>query len=225
LLKSVAAHGLSSRIPLLLGFQVDLIEAYVLCGRFDDAAEVFQLFRTVALPYRTRWAMLAAARAGALVAIGESSLGVFEQAIKLWRAGDSGFELGRTLMSYGDRLTSLGHVREGREQYLAARIAFTEQGATSWAARANAARSEREELASEHPLLAALTTEERLVAGLACRGMRNKEIAHELFVSLRTVEVRLTRIYQKLNISSRTHLIAMLSGLNAAESSGPEGAA
>ena len=224
-LKSTAAYGASLKIPILLGYQVDLIEAYVLSGRLGEATDAFQELRARTMPYRTRWAMLAAARASALVATGESSIGVFEQAIKLWHPGDSRFELGRTLMSYGDRLTSLGRIREGREQYLDARIVFTQQGATSWAMRADAARTEREDLASEHPLLAALTTEERIVAALACRGLRNKEIAQELFVSLRTVEVRLTRIYHKLRVSSRAHMIVLLSGPNASEAGAPGGAA
>ena len=224
-LKSTAAYGASLKIPILLGYRVDLIEAYVLSGRFDEAMETFQDFRARTMPYRTRWAMLAVARASALVATGESSVGVFEQAIKLWRPGDSRFELGRTLMSYGDRLTSLGRIREGREQYLAARIVFTEQGATSWVIRADAARANRDDLAPEHPLLAALTTEERIVAALACRGLRNKEIAQELFVSLRTVEVRLTRIYHKLRVSSRAHMIVLLCGPNASEAGAPGGAA
>lgn len=224
-LKSTAVCGASSKIPILFGYQVDLIEAYVLSGRLDEAVEAFQDLRSRAMPYRTRWAMLVAARAGALVIAGEPSIGLFEEAVKLWRPGDSRFELGRTLMSYGDRLTGLGRIRQGREQYLAARIVFTEQGATAWAMRADAARADRDDLAPEHPLLAALTTEERLVAALACRGMRNKEIAQELFVSLRTVEVRLTKIYHKLGVSSRAHMIAMLSGLNAVETNAPDGVA
>lgn len=225
-LKSTAAYAASLRIPILLGYQVDLIEAYVLCGRLREAAEAFQEFRARSMPYRTRWTMLAAARAGALVSLGESSIGAFQQAIKLWHPGDSRFELGRLLLSYGDRLTDLGRTREGREQYLQARIIFTEQGATSWAARADSARTDREDAAAEHPFLAALTTEERLVAALACRGLRNKEIAAELFISLRTVEVRLTRIYHKLNVRSRANMIAMLSNLDTSESTGvPWGAA
>lgn len=225
LLKSTAVRGASLKIPILLGYQVDLIEAYVLSGRYAEAGEEFQDFRSRAMPFRTRWVMLAAARASALVATGEPSIGLFQEAIKLWRPGDSRFELGRILMSYGDRLTSLGRVRQGREQYLAARIVFTEQGATSWAMRADAAQANRDDPAREHPLLASLTSEERIVAALACRGLRNKEIAQELFVSLRTVEVRLTRIYHKLGVSSRAHMIAMLSGLDAAEGTASGGAA
>ena len=45
---------------------------------------------------------------------------------------------------------------------------------------------------------------------LVRQGMRNKDIARALFVSLRTVEVRLTRIYQRIGVTSRAHLISLL---------------
>ncbi|MEB0222366.1 helix-turn-helix transcriptional regulator, partial [Pseudomonas sp. AB12(2023)] len=58
------------------------------------------------------------------------------------------------------------------------------------------------------------------VAELVQQGKRNKEIAAELFVSLRTVEVRLTRTYNKLGAKSRSHLIALLSGTGTVLSDG-----
>jgi DNA-binding NarL/FixJ family response regulator len=51
-----------------------------------------------------------------------------------------------------------------------------------------------------------LTTSERRVAQLAAEGRSNKEIAQALFVTVKTVEVHLSRAYRKLDISSRTHL-------------------
>ncbi|HEU4657554.1 MAG TPA: LuxR C-terminal-related transcriptional regulator, partial [Capillimicrobium sp.] len=55
-----------------------------------------------------------------------------------------------------------------------------------------------------------LTAAERRVADLAARGLRNREIADELFVTLKTVEVHLSRIYGKLGIQNRTQLAAAL---------------
>ena len=54
--------------------------------------------------------------------------------------------------------------------------------------------------------LAALTASERRVAVLAAEGRTNKEVAQELFVTVKTVETHLARTYQKLVISSRTDL-------------------
>jgi DNA-binding CsgD family transcriptional regulator len=217
LLRSATVYGGSLSIPALLSYWVDLIEACVLSGREVEAAERFQEFHQRVALHRTRWTVLADARAAALASIGEPSLSAFERAIELWKPGDSRFELGRMLMSYGDRLTSLGRARDGREQYLAARILFTQHGAASWAARADALRRREGQDAPAHPLLSSLTPEERLVATLACRGLRNKEIAAELFLSQRTVEVRLTRIYHALGVRSRAEMIGALSWLDAPE--------
>ena len=60
--------------------------------------------------------------------------------------------------------------------------------------------------------LDALTASERRVATMAAEGLSNKEIAQALFVTVKTVEQHLGRVYRKLGISSRKHLAAALSG-------------
>lgn len=57
-----------------------------------------------------------------------------------------------------------------------------------------------------------LTVEENEVAAMVGQGMRNREIAAALYISLRTAEMRLTAIYRKLGVSSRAHLVAKLYG-------------
>ncbi|MDQ1136511.1 DNA-binding CsgD family transcriptional regulator [Microbacterium sp. SORGH_AS 1204] len=57
-----------------------------------------------------------------------------------------------------------------------------------------------------------LTSQEREVVALVGRGLRNREIAASLFISLRTVELRLTGIYRKLGVNSRVQLVALLHG-------------
>jgi DNA-binding NarL/FixJ family response regulator len=54
--------------------------------------------------------------------------------------------------------------------------------------------------------LDALTASERRVAQLAADGMSNKEIAQTLFVTIKTVELHLSHVYRKLEISSRAQL-------------------
>ncbi len=61
-----------------------------------------------------------------------------------------------------------------------------------------------------------LSAQEQEVVELVGRGLRNREIAATLFVSLRTVELRLTGIYRKLGVTSRAHLLALLHGSSAA---------
>jgi DNA-binding NarL/FixJ family response regulator len=55
-----------------------------------------------------------------------------------------------------------------------------------------------------------LTPTETKVAGLVATGRTNKEVATELFVSVKTVEANLSRIYDKLNVRSRSELAARL---------------
>lgn len=57
-----------------------------------------------------------------------------------------------------------------------------------------------------------LTEVESTVAGLVARGSSNREIAAALFVSVKTVEATLTRVYRKVGVRSRTQLSARLSG-------------
>lgn len=52
-----------------------------------------------------------------------------------------------------------------------------------------------------------LSAREREVATLAAKGLRNKEIANQLFVTEKTVKFHLTNIYKKLNTRSRTELV------------------
>ena len=200
-------HGNNS----LLRYQCDLIEACVSSGRVTEATEHFRELHARALRYRSRWAILAAARANALITPGQPSLAAFQHALRSWKPGDLQFELGRIHLSYAERLETLGLHRESREQYLAARMIFIQLGAMGWARNAEAPKAPRHPQGG-HPLFASLAPDERLVADLVCRGLRNKEVAAELIVSLRTVEVRLTRIYQKLGARSRSHLTAMLTG-------------
>ena len=57
-----------------------------------------------------------------------------------------------------------------------------------------------------------LTPQEEAVAGLVAQGRSNKEVAAELFLSVKTVQYHLTRIYAKLGVRSRTELAARRAG-------------
>ncbi|MFX4273418.1 helix-turn-helix domain-containing protein [Propionibacteriaceae bacterium Y1685] len=63
---------------------------------------------------------------------------------------------------------------------------------------------------ADQPLLRQLTEQERAVVERVLQGHRNRDIAAELYVSLRTVEVRLTAVYRKLGVGSRGQLMALL---------------
>jgi len=94
----------------------------------------------------------------------------------------------------------------------AAAAAFEELGTPRWAQRA---RHEAGRVGL-HPTTSLLTATERRVAELVGSGHSNQETAAELFMSVKTVEANLTRIYRKLSVRSRTELANRLSKLNSA---------
>ena len=93
--------------------------------------------------------------------------------------------------------------RAAREALEAARDTFAGIGAPVWAGRAEA---ELGRLGGRPPSSGALTPTERRVAELVGRGLQTKQVAAALYVSPKTVEGHLTRIYGKLGVGSRTEL-------------------
>ena len=84
---------------------------------------------------------------------------------------------------------------------------FEELGARLWSEKT---RTELKRIAGRTPSSDALTPTERRVAELVAEGHPNKEIAARLFVTVKTVEANLTRIYAKLGLRSRTELAGLL---------------
>ena len=104
----------------------------------------------------------------------------------------------------------MGHKRLAREALLAARGLFADLGAPTWIARVN---EELGHITGRRPARG-LTDIERRVAMLAAGGARNREIAEELVMSVRTVEGHLSDVYGKLGVRSRTELAPVLDDLD-----------
>ena len=85
---------------------------------------------------------------------------------------------------------------------------FEELGSPPWAQRA---RDEIARLGLRHRAPTELTESERRIAELAAAGMTNRQVAEASFVSPKTVEANLARVYQKLGIRSRAELGARMS--------------
>jgi DNA-binding NarL/FixJ family response regulator len=112
-------------------------------------------------------------------------------------------ELGRTQLSLGTALRRSRQKRAAREALESARDTFVGIGARVWAERVEA---ELGRLGGRPPSSGALTPTEQRVAELVGRGLQTKQVAAALFVSPKTVEGHLTRIYGKLGVGSRTEL-------------------
>ena len=196
--------------PSVLPYAADLVEAYVRVGRAADAAT--ELARLVELAERTgrAWARAAAARCAALLAADDAFGDAFEAALA--EPGASPFERARTALAYGERLRRVNRRRDARTHLRDALEAFDALGAAPWRERAAA---EMRATGETVPTRAdagreSLTPQEHQIALLVAEGKTNREIGASIFLSPKTVEFHLTRVYRKLDIHSRAELIRLL---------------
>ncbi|HEU4666462.1 MAG TPA: LuxR C-terminal-related transcriptional regulator [Arthrobacter sp.] len=201
--------------PALLRCEADLVEVLVRLGRHGEAAHAMFRLEARAVGTCSPWLVSGMSRCRAILADGEQSLELFRKALDLQSPREPGLERARTLLCYAERLNALGRWQEARDAALRARILFDETGADAWMHRVDCmVVNERAEpaRASASPAMLVLSDHEKVLAKMVARGMRNKEIAATLFVSVRTVEVRLTTIYRKLGVESRAQLTALAVG-------------
>ncbi|UJA19913.1 AAA family ATPase [Thermoleophilia bacterium SCSIO 60948] len=162
-----------------------------------------------------RWGTASArgeARRALGLARGEAGLADLEAAIELLRGSPARLELARGLNDLGAALRRSGSRREAREPLRESVDIARDLGATLLAERAH----EELRLAGAKPRrlmfsgLESLTASERRVADAAAAGHTNREIAEALFVTPKTVENHLGRVYSKLGITSRAELAPAL---------------
>lgn len=141
---------------------------------------------------------------------------MLRQAVGKLERSAARLEHARALADLGAALRRAGHRAESREILRPALDLASRCGALVLAERtrteliAAGGRPRRLVLSG----LDSLTPSERRVAQLAAAGLPNREIAQHLFITTRTVEGHLTRVYQKLEISSREQLPAALATPN-----------
>jgi DNA-binding CsgD family transcriptional regulator len=174
----------------------------------------------------------AAERAGGLIvpALAERCRGLlapddryeehFVSALDLHQKAGRPFETARTLLCFGERLRRARRRRDARHHLEQAWREFSALGAKSWAEHAAAElRATGVQVAStaEHP--ADLLTPQELQVGLAVStGKSNREVAADLFLSPKTVEYHLGRIFRKLTVTSRGELTNILRETNSSPS-------
>ena len=122
------------------------------------------------------------------------------------------FEATRSRLALGQVYRRAGYKGMASEVLNAAADAFEELDIPRWAERA---RDEAGRVGL-HPTTSMLTETERRVAELVGSGHSNQETAAALFISVKTVEANLTRIYRKLSVRSRTELANRLNTLDSA---------
>jgi DNA-binding CsgD family transcriptional regulator len=157
----------------------------------------------------TDWTRGVRARAGALLAEGERAECLYLEAIELLsRSGRSEAQIARARLSYGEWLRRDNRRVDARVQLRAAHEAFNRVGAEAFADRAQRELLATGEIARKRndESRGQLTPQEAQIAQLARDGLSNPEIAGQLFLSPRTVQYHLRKVFQKLNITSRNQL-------------------
>ena len=120
----------------------------------------------------------------------------------------------RTELAYGEWLRRRRRQIESRAPLRTARDAFDALGAQPWAERARQelrAAGESSE-GHQHDTLTDLTPQELQIVQLVAQGLTNRAIAQRLYLSHRTIESHLYRVFPKLGVSSRAQLITALHG-------------
>jgi DNA-binding CsgD family transcriptional regulator len=198
------------RLPGVLQWEADLLEAAVRAEQLETARPALAELERRAADTSHAWGGAVAARIAGLLA--DDHRPHFEDALRRHEAATAPFEAARTRLCFGQRLRRDGARIEAREQLRAAADGFQAIGAAPWteaAERELGATGERlRRRAPDTP--EELTTQERAIADLVAAGASNKDVAAELFLSPKTVEAHLTRIYRKLGVNSRTQLARRL---------------
>jgi DNA-binding CsgD family transcriptional regulator len=204
-----AATGPARYHPNITRMAPDLVEAAVRLGQPSQAAEAAGRFSRWAPLVGQPWADALHVRCQALIASDSEAERYYERALSLHEQDTRPFDQARTQLLYGEWLRRERRKRDARVQLLASLQTFDALGAWPWA---NQARTELTATGATAPqaappdLLAALTPQELQISRLAARGLANRDIAAQLFLSPRTVAYHLYKAYPKLGISSRAEL-------------------
>lgn len=193
-------------------FLPDAVEAMVQLGRLDDADRWTTLLEHNATRLDRPWMLAVGGRCRSMVSAAradvDAALRFAEAAMRAHDRVPMPFERARTQLQLGRLLRRARHREPAMRAVTDALDAFVEMNTPLWAARA---RAELERLSGGMRGVTGLTPSERRVAELAGAGMTNRDIAATLFVSPKTVETNLSRVYRKLNIRSRAELGAVMS--------------
>ncbi len=238
-LEAADAIGRGLRNPAVLRHLGDLVEVYARLGRVDDARNTTARLAADHHARPSRWGALVLTRSLALIADDTTRDTSRRRALEVFQPHDSQFERARTFAALaavaapGDRArlgaaAAAAYEAAGLRRPLATpapTVAMPSLGGTAMGSgpfsgpdRSGVVLSASTPGTPGTPrsapdastVLTSLTAEERAVVQKVTEGYRNREIASSLYMSQRTVELRLTQIYRKVGARSRSHLVALL---------------
>jgi DNA-binding CsgD family transcriptional regulator len=210
--------------PTFFRFHGDAVETLLALGRIEEAAALLDELEERGRALERVWALTIASRCRALLraATGEIERAdtELEHALELHERLGEPFERARTLLVRGTIQRRARKKRAARESLQAALAVFDSLGARLWSDKA---RAELTRIGGRALGPGALTPTEERVASLVAAGRTYREVADELFISPKTVQWNLSKIYRKLGIRSRGELAATLAQQGASAGSAPDG--
>jgi DNA-binding CsgD family transcriptional regulator len=198
-------HGVED--PSVFPIWADAIEAFIGSRQLERALPILEWLEERGRTLDRPWALATSARCRALLSAAKGdlagALAAVETALREHeRLLPRQFELGRTLLVKGRIARRVKQRRVAREALERAVEIFDELGAPLWSKQAGDELGRIGGRASG----SALTPTQARIAELVAAGHTNREIADEMFVSVKTVEANLSKIYRKLGVSSRREL-------------------
>jgi DNA-binding CsgD family transcriptional regulator len=185
----------------------DAVEALLAVERRQEAALLVDELERCSAKSDRPWARATGARCRGLLQAATGDLAEAEASLEIAMCEHQRlprpFERGRTLLSLGVVQRRRRRQRAARESLNEVRGIFEALGAARWTDRS---RAELARIAGRASSPLALTPTEEQVATLVAGGRTNHEVAASLFISIKTVEANLTRIYRKFGVSSRREL-------------------
>ena len=193
--------------PGIVPVAPDAIEAMVSLGRLEEADALLNRLEHQGRILHRPWAIATAGRGRGLLTAARGDLSTarsaLEHALVEHRHLPQPFELARTLLVKGEVERRAKQKRAARSTLEQALGLFLALGAPLWAQRA---RDDLARVGGAMPPSSELTPTEQRIAQLVGEGKKNREVAEALFISVKTVEANLSRIFHKLGVRSRTEL-------------------
>lgn len=208
-----ASHGIDD--PTVNRWQHELVSTLVALGALDEAeALVAESRRALDGRPGTEGVGAQLDRAEAELAGARGDLAtatmLLDRAAKVCADVGMRLDLGRTLLSRAHVERRSRRAAASRAALESAAACFTEIHARSWLVQVRTELDPAPVAGTDDPLLGRLSETEARIARLVCQGASNRQIAERLYLSVKTVEATLTRIYRKLDVRSRTQLVTLL---------------
>jgi DNA-binding CsgD family transcriptional regulator/tetratricopeptide (TPR) repeat protein len=209
--------------PMIVRWHGDLAGGLAALGEHEEAAATLAQARAAAVRLGTTAGVTGYLDRATAVVLSES--GHADSAVVLSAAAARHFERLQQPIEQAHALLVQGGAERRRRRYAAARVAigaalaiFLQADAKPWTEQTERAlaRTEGSTAAPGPAPELGLTLTEARIAGLVRDGASNREIATRLYLSVKTVEATLTRVYRKLGVRSRTQLSSRLVGLDPA---------